>query len=67
MSAIPYTPLPLTHPARAYVPADDTTAEHLAEVFEQHAPILVCGIGEIRDDYEITDQADYLERAGAFK
>lgn len=36
--------LAAAHPARAYVPADDTTAEHLSEVFEQHAPILVCPI-----------------------
>lgn len=44
MTTLPYSPLPLTHPARAYVPAIDTTAERLAEIFEQHAPILVCPI-----------------------
>lgn len=40
----PFCALPVTHPAFAYVPADETTAEHLAKVFEQHAPILVCPI-----------------------
>lgn len=45
MNALPYSPLPLTHPARAYVPADHTdVAATLAEFQEQHAPILVCPI-----------------------
>lgn len=27
---------------------------------------LLHDVGEIRDDYELTDQTDYLERAGQF-
>lgn len=45
MTTLPYTPLPLYHPARAYVPADHTdVAATMAEYREQHEPILVCPI-----------------------
>lgn len=63
MSA-PYCPLPGHDQRRAWVSSDRTD---IRKTFEEHAPILVCGIGEIRDDYETTGQTDYLERAGAFR
>lgn len=65
MNTLPYSPLPLTHPARAYTPADSTdVAATLAEFQEQHAPILVCPIG---DDYDEVERLAYLEQHGAFK
>ena len=45
MDFLPYTDLPLTHPARAYKSADQTdVAATIAEYREQHEPILVCPI-----------------------
>lgn len=68
MNILPYTKLPLTHRARAYTNAESTNvARSIAEWSEQHAPILVCGIGDIRDDYELTEQTAYLEQHGAWK
>ena len=67
MDFLPYTDLPLTHPARAYKSADQTdVAATIAEYREQHAPILVCPVHGIRDDYELTDSLDYLSN-GSFK
>lgn len=45
-----YSLLPITNPAFCYVHSDDTTVEHLAEVFSRHAPILVCPVNG--DDYQ---------------
>lgn len=45
-----YSLLPITNPAFSYVPSDDTTVEHLAEVFSRHAPILVCPVNG--EDYQ---------------
>ena len=59
----PWSPLPLHHPARAYVPADQTTPEHLAEVFRQHAPILA---RDIVDDYDLTERSAHLDLMGEF-
>ena len=45
MDFLPYTDLPLTHPARAYKSADQTdVAATIAEFREQHEPILVCAV-----------------------
>lgn len=61
MNTLPYTPLPLTHPARAYTPSDSQdVARTIAEYREQHEAILVCPIHGIQDDYELTDSLDYL-------
>lgn len=57
----PYCKLPGHDQRCAYIPADRTD---IRKTFEQFEPIRVC---EIRDDYELTDQTDYLERAGEFK
>ena len=65
MNILPYTNLPITHRARAYTNADSTdVARSNAEWLEQHAAILVCGIG---DDYEHNEQTAYLEQHGAWK
>lgn len=67
MDFLPYTDLPLSHPARAYKSADQTdVAATIAEYREQHAPILVCLVHGIQDDYELTDSLDYLSN-GSFK
>lgn len=60
----PFCPLPITDTRRAYVPADRTD---ISKTFEEHRAILVCGIGDIRDDYEHCDQTGYLEQLGAWK
>lgn len=68
MNILPYTNLPITHRARAYTNADSTdVARSNAEWLEQHAAILVCGIGDIRDDFEHNEQTAYLEQHGAWK
>ena len=55
----PWSPLPLTHPARAYTSAENTNvAETIAAFRLQHSPI--------QDDYETTDSLDWLSN-GSFK
>ena len=45
MNTLPFSPLPIHPPARAYTPADKTDIKRMfAEFIEQHAPILVCPI-----------------------
>ena len=67
MNILPYTNLPIANRARAYTPSWETNvARTIAEWREQHAAILVCGTGDIRDDYTLTEQTDYLERLGEF-
>lgn len=67
MKILDYTPIapscviPLTHPARRYVPSHDTD---IRATLERHQPLRMCGI---RDDYELTDALGYLEQMGAFK
>lgn len=39
-----HCPLPLTHPARAYVPSHQQTPEKLAETFRQYEQIRVSPI-----------------------
>lgn len=43
MSA-PFTAIPITHKARAYLPSHMQTTERLAETFRRHEPIRVCPI-----------------------
>lgn len=65
MNTLPYCPLPITHPARAYTPGHNTNvAETIATFREQHAPIMVCPVG---DDYDEVERLAYLEQPGAFK
>ncbi len=61
---IPYCPLPLGDTRRGYVKAEDTD---VARAIEEHAPILVSGIGDIRDDYETVEQHDWLSAPGGFR
>lgn len=45
MNTLPYSTLPIHHPARAWTPADRTDiARMIADWIEQHAPIEVCPI-----------------------
>lgn len=45
-----YCKLPLTDPRFSYTPSHMQTPEKLAEIFEQHAPILVCPIEQEKSD-----------------
>ena len=54
----PSCPLPITHPARAYVPAHHTD---VSRTWREHSTL------ELLDDYELTDALGYLEQMGAYK
>lgn len=54
----PHCPLPVYHPARAYVPAYKTD---VARTFAEHSTL------DLLDDYERTDALGYLEQPGAFR
>lgn len=68
MSVLPFSPLPIHHPARAWTPSEKTDIKRMfSEWIEQHAPILVCPIDGYGDDYDNVERDAYLETAGAFK
>lgn len=61
---LPYCPLPGHDRRRAYVKSEDTD---IARTLAEHAPILVSGIGDIRDDYALVEQQDWLSAPGGFR
>lgn len=66
MTTLPYSPLPLHHPARAWTASDQTDiARNRAEFIEQHSPILVCPV--YGDDYDEVERTAWIETPGAFK
>lgn len=70
MKTLPYTPLPITHKARAYVSADKTNvASMIEEWVEQHSHIEVCGLdrNRIGDDYDEMERTAWIDSPGAFK
>lgn len=60
----PYCPLPGHDQRRAYIPADRTD---ITKTWDEHRQILVCGIGDMRDDYELVQQQDWMSAPGGFK
>jgi len=52
-----YCPLPITHPARAYVPACSTD---VAKTWREHSA------NELKDDYELVESQDWIGN-GEFK
>lgn len=58
--------LPLTHPARAYVPSHQQTTERLAETFRQYYPIRVSPVHRVGDDYDAVQRDEFL-RKGEYK
>ena len=69
MKTLPFTPLPITHKARAYTPAEDTDiAQMIAEWIEQHSPIEVCCVdrNRIGDDYDEVERTAWIESPGGF-
>jgi hypothetical protein len=70
MKPLPYTPLPLTHGARAYTSAEHTDiSSMIAQWIEQHSPIEVCAVDRARigDDYDEVERGGYLELSGEFQ
>lgn len=70
MSTLPYSPLPIHHPARAWTSSEKTDIKKMIEEWiEQHSPIQVCIINpnRIGDDYDEVERTAYLESPGAFK
>ena len=66
MDFLPYTDLPLTHPARAYKSADQTdVAATIAEYREQHAPILVCPVDYQSEQIETARSEEMHGNEGA--
>jgi hypothetical protein len=59
----PWCPLPITNTRRGYVSSHDT---NVAETIRQHAPIMVCPVRGMQDDYETVQQHDWLD-AGGFR
>ena len=58
----PWSPLPLTHPARAYTSAENTNvAETIAAFRLQHSPI------QYGDDYDRVMAEDWLSAPGGFR
>lgn len=55
-----WCPLPITNPARGYVSSADTD---IRATFAQH----MLPVGDIRDDYEIVEQQDWLSAPGGFR
>jgi len=55
----PHCPIPFGHPChRGYVPADRTDIRRTWNHGE---------VGDIRDDYELVEQQDWLSAMGGFK
>lgn len=50
--------VPMTHPARAHIPASDT---NVRRTFDEHSTL------DLLDDYDLTSRTDYLEMPGAFQ
>lgn len=70
MKTLPYSPLPITHGARAYTPAKETDiAAMIAEWVDQHTPIEVCGLdpNRIGDDYDEMERTAWLDSPGGFR
>jgi hypothetical protein len=60
-SPAPSCLVPITHPARSHIPA---CSVDVAETWRQHS--LTDGIGNIRDDYELTERSAHLDLMGEF-
>lgn len=57
----PHCLVPIGHPCyRGYVPAEHTD---IAATFERYTP----PVGDIRDDYALVEQQDWLSAPGGFR